>query len=132
MKNTLPKKIIFLFCGVVNTIFSSVTFYFLFPLLENIISNFFIISLHTVIVIIFNFLNYNLFLYKENSNLIKRFLKFSLSNLIFVPFISVIFDFLYLKIMLNYFISFSLIICMMAILTFLLNEFFVFKKTQRL
>jgi len=132
MKNTLPKKIIFLFCGVVNTIFSSVTFYFLFPLLENIISNFFIISLHTVIVIIFSFLNYNLFLYKENSNLITRFLKFSLSNLIFVPFISVIFDFLYLKIMLNYFISFSLIICMMAILTFLLNEFFVFKKTQRL
>ena len=132
MKNTLPKKIIFLFCGIVNTIFSAATFYFLFPLLENILSNFFIISLHFVIVIIFNFINYNLFIYKENSFLIKRFLKFSLSNLIFVPFISVIFDFLYLKIMLNYFISFSLIVCMMTIVTFLLNEFFVFKKPQRL
>jgi hypothetical protein len=132
MKNTLNKKIIFLFCGIVNTIFSAATFYFLFPLLENILSNFFIVSIHFVIVIIFNFLNYNFFLYKENSFLIKKFLKFFLSNLIFVPFISVIFDFLYLKIMLNYFISFTLILCITATLTFLLNEFFVFKNTQRL
>jgi putative flippase GtrA len=121
------KKSIFLILGGINTFVSWVSFYLFYPLLKEYLDNSSILFIHFSAMMIFNFFNYNIFLYKVNDNLIKRFTKFYFIRAIFVPITIIVFNILNLKLGLHYFICHVLITLFMIILTFLTNRYFVFK-----
>lgn len=130
MKNTLSRKIIFIFCGAGNAIFGAISFYFIFPLLEPFLINNMIIGIHFIIVMAFNFFNYNYFIYKIKSSLFIRFFKFLLSNAILLPLVMFLFNFMYSAKKINYFFSYLFIVCTIALITYFLNDLIVFKKDR--
>lgn len=132
MKNISNKKILFIFCGCINTAFSSATFYFLFPVLLKFISHYLIIFLHFNLVCIFNFYCYNKVIYKIKNSLLKSLINFYLSNILIGLISIILFDILFSYFLINYFISFIIVSFVVAVWTYILNDGFVFKQQTKI
>ena len=71
---------------------------------------------------------FNFFIYKLYDNLKKRFFKFFLFNTFLAIINIILFEILYLKFNINYFISFFTTAITAAICSYILNENIIFKK----
>ena len=125
------EKIIFLFCGIVNTLFSWITFFCIYPILKTNMSNSWIFFIHFCIVIFFNFINYNIFLYKIKDNFVFRFLKFFTINAMYVPLSVFLFNTMTETLGYHYYFSYPLISLTMVLLTFISNKYFVYNQTGK-
>lgn len=124
----MNEKITFIVTGVINTFFSFVINLTLYKLFQSYFDYKLIVFVSTVISLFFNFLSYNLILYKKFDNLKLRIIRFFISGSFLTLISMIVFIYFHESLKISYEITILISLTISIILSYLFNKFFIFNN----